>query len=560
MAGDSAGPIVVGLATWLCAVGIIAQSSDPGGRSIRHATPPHFPTSENCMACHNSLITDSGEDVSIGSAWRGSMMANSSRDPYWQASVRRETLDHPAHRPAIEDECSTCHMPMARTVARSRGEHGHVFAHLPIRRASSTDSRLAAEGVSCTLCHQISRDNLGSKASFSGGFVVTPATAQGAAIFGPFPVDSGRARIMHSATGVTPTESAHIQDSALCATCHTLYTNALGADGTIVGSLPEQVPYLEWQHSAYRHERSCQSCHMPDVSQPTAVASVLGERRSGLSRHTFAGGNLFMLRMLNRYREELGVVARASELEANARATLDQLQSHSAAISVSAARASAGVLAIDVSVQNLTGHKFPTGYPSRRSWLHVTVRTQGGQVLFESGAVLPSGAIVGNDNDADPSQFEPHYDEIRSADQVQIYESIMVDSPGRVTTGLLSGTRFIKDNRLLPRGFDKSTAAPDVAVRGGATTDANFTEAGDRVSYRVSLDAPGEALTIDVALCFQSISFRWARNLASYNADETLRFVSYFDAMADESSVVVARTRLQVPVSLSERSIPPPRR
>jgi hypothetical protein len=45
------------------------------------------------MVCHNSLVTPSGEDVSIGTSWRGSMMANSSRDPYWQASVRRETLD-----------------------------------------------------------------------------------------------------------------------------------------------------------------------------------------------------------------------------------------------------------------------------------------------------------------------------------------------------------------------------------------------------------------------------------------------------------------------------------
>ena len=60
-----------------------------------------------------------------------------------------------------------------------------------------------------------------------------------------------------------------------------------------------------------------------------------------------------------------------------------------------------------------------------------------GAVLFESGALRPDGAIVGNDNDADATRFEPHYDEIRSPDQVQIYESIMVDQRGRVTTGLL---------------------------------------------------------------------------------------------------------------------------
>ena len=52
---------------------------------------PQFQTSDRCLACHNGLMTPSGEDVSIGFLWRASMMANSSRDPYWQAGVRRES-------------------------------------------------------------------------------------------------------------------------------------------------------------------------------------------------------------------------------------------------------------------------------------------------------------------------------------------------------------------------------------------------------------------------------------------------------------------------------------
>src|SRR5438093_1321201 len=78
--------------------------------------PPaaQFQTSDRCLACHNGLQTRSGEDVSIGFDWRASTMANSSRDPYWQASVRREAIDHPAAQALIEDECSICHMPIAR--------------------------------------------------------------------------------------------------------------------------------------------------------------------------------------------------------------------------------------------------------------------------------------------------------------------------------------------------------------------------------------------------------------------------------------------------------------
>src|SRR5919204_6429935 len=90
-----------------------------------------FQTSDRCFACHNGLSTSTGEDISIGFAWRPTMMANSSRDPYWQAGVRRETIDHPESKAAIEDECSICHMPIPRYDAKVRGQHGEVFSHLP---------------------------------------------------------------------------------------------------------------------------------------------------------------------------------------------------------------------------------------------------------------------------------------------------------------------------------------------------------------------------------------------------------------------------------------------
>ena len=52
--------------------------------------------------------------------------------PYWQAAVRRETLDHPAAAAAIEDECAKCHMPMAHLTAHVAGGRGEIFAHLPV--------------------------------------------------------------------------------------------------------------------------------------------------------------------------------------------------------------------------------------------------------------------------------------------------------------------------------------------------------------------------------------------------------------------------------------------
>jgi hypothetical protein len=301
--------------------------------------------------------------------------------------------------------------------------------------------------------------------------------------------------------------------------------------------------YLEWRHSAFiGEEKSCQSCHMPTVEEETPIASVLGLPRPGLARHQFVGGNAFMLRMLNRYRYDLGVTALPQELDNSVRRTVDNLQKATAGIAVERADLQGGRLNVDVAVQNQTGHKLPTGYPSRRSWLHLVVRDRTGKPLFESGALAPSGLIQGNDADADAKRFEPHYTEIRQPDQVQIYESIMSDAAGAPTTGLLAAVRYLKDNRLLPRGFDKGSAEPNIAVIGGATQDSDFVGGTDRVRYSVDVAAGEGPFTVEVELRFQSIGFRWAQNLKSYDAPEPKRFVGYYEAMSTGSSEILAHT------------------
>jgi hypothetical protein len=503
---------------------------------------PGFQTSDRCIACHNGLFTPSGEDVSIGFDWRASIMANSSRDPYWQASVRRELADHPKAAREIEDECSICHMPITRYVAMLSGRPGQIFTHLPFQ-ADARQGRAAADGVSCSVCHQIGTERLGTRESFNGGFVIDPPDAAGnRPEYGPYQVDAGHVRVMRSSTeGFQPTAQDHMRRSEVCATCHTLVTTALGPDGEPIGALPEQMPYQEWLHSDYKDARSCQSCHMTEVQEPVAITRVFGAPREGVSRHLFVGANFFVQRMLNRYRDDLEVAALPQELTSAASRTLAYLGSEAARLMLPAVAIRSGRLEADVAIENLGGHKLPTAYPSRRAWIHFLVRDRNRRVVFESGALARDGSIAGNDNDADADRFEPHYQEIRSADQVQIYEPILGDRAGAVTTGLLSAVRYLKDNRILPHGFDKRTAEPDIAVLGEAAADVDFSGGGDRVHYSVAVPEGDGPFEVEAELQYQPIGFRWANNLKRYNAPEPQRFNRYYDAMSESGATTLAR-------------------
>jgi len=199
-----------------------------------------------------------------------------------------------------------------------------------------------------------------------------------------------------------------------------------------------------------------------------------------------------------------------------------------------------------VTVRNLTGHKLPTAYPSRRAWLHLTATDATGRTLFESGRLESSGAIAGNDNDMDARRYEPHHDLISTPDQVQIYEAILQGADGTVTTGLLTAMEYRKDNRVLPRGFDKATAGADIDVHGTASADPNFLGAEDEVTYEIDLSGARGEIAVTAELYYQPIGYRWAENLRSYDTFETDRFNRYYDEMSDVSAALLARAETPV--------------
>ncbi|MBN1287874.1 MAG: hypothetical protein JXB47_20920 [Anaerolineae bacterium] len=495
---------------------------DDGARSLPAEKGEFFVSSGNCAICHTQIFDEAGNDVSVDSAWRATMMANAARDPYWTATVRSESLVHPAVQSVIEDKCTTCHMPMARTTVAAHGGTGALLDDGFLNPDNELHV-LAMDGVACALCHQITRNNLGEEASYSGGYAVDITLPLGRRpAFGPYQMDPAQAQIMAAASGYVPVFSAHVERSELCATCHTLYTPYLNDAGEVVGVFPEQTPYLEWLYSDYANLKACQDCHMPRAEGGALLSPNTpgGELRYPIFQHFFGGTNVFMLGILDKYGDELNVTATEEQFGTKILNTMDMLQSQTATVAVETVGIVENVLTADVSIESLTGHKVPSGFPSRRMWIRLAVTDGAGRVVFESGAYRPDGYIIGNDNDAAAGLYEPHYQLIGSPDQVQIYETIMRDVNGDVTSVLLRGAGYLKDNRLLPRGFNHAATA-DIAVIGRAIEDANFMAGGgDKVTYRVDLGDAKGPFTVKVDLLFQTIGYRWAVNLGRHSADE----------------------------------------
>lgn len=506
----------------------VVAASFPGLELVADAGT-HFSGSGACSACHTNMTGPTGEDISIDSTWRSTMMANAARDPYWQATVRSEIEKAPELREIIEDKCSTCHMPMARTTDAFSAEMGVILESGYLEPGHDLHG-LAIDGVSCTVCHQIREDNLATEESYSGGFLIDADLPKGERIaYGPIGASEQGAQIMANVSGFAPVQSAHLQESAVCATCHTLYTPFVDAAGTVLGLFPEQTTFLELEAGTI--DRSCQDCHMPEVEGETFVSNYASEARTNVSRHHFVGGNDYMLTIMSVFGEELELTASSDHIAATRERIQTQLNRDSISLELGEPVWEDDVLTATAVLGNTTGHKVPTGFPSRRVWLHATLTASDGSIVFESGVWAPDGSIAGNANDADPLAYEPHYEVITDPDQVQIYEAIMLDDEGSVTTTLLRAAEYAKDNRLLPQGFDKTSVPSDIGVYGAALGDENFAGAADVVSYQIDTTGFTGPYNFEVEVLYQSIGYRWADNLRTATATEVATFLSYYESV-----------------------------
>jgi len=444
-----------------------------------------FRDAEACAQCHlvaedTPVLHDAtNANVSPVLLWRASMMGNAARDPYYLAVFSEELARDPANATATEKLCTRCHAPAATEEIANTGEH---LSFADMTSGTSDLANLARGGVTCTLCHQISATSLEGDAAFSGKFSV----AYQRKIYGPY--NNPNASPMMLIVNYEPTYGAHITQSALCGSCHTVILPSP------TGEVVEQATYLEWRSSEFSTKgQHCQSCHVPTIDdEGRAISAVVASYPSTLSprqpvgKHGFVGGNSYVLKLFADAVEWSGAGIPADEFLAAAARNEEHLGG-SARVSIPDAHREGQTLVATVRVENLAGHKLPTGYPSRRVWLHVVARA-GGQVVFESGQK--------------PLAPQPHRDTITAPDQVQIWEAQLVDVAGQPTHRALDARRYGKDNRILPKGFNPSGTDLTRTAIVGVGNDASFVPGSDDVTYR--FDAPA-GTTLEVELLYEAI-------------------------------------------------------
>lgn len=549
------------------AAGVGGSDSVPGDPSVLALAPGlsvangRFSTADACAECHDNaagataMRDEDDREISPFELWQSTMMANAARDPLWRAVVSAEIAATPAAKDAIGRKCNTCHSPMAWTDARLLDE---PLPTMDVLTDNSERMDLALEGVSCSLCHQIEPDDLGTEASFSGGFSIAAIGKAYGPHANPF------AMPMETRSGFTPVQSEHAMDSGLCATCHTLTTDALAADGSLTGGhVVEQGPYLEWQLSAFADAVSCQDCHIPQTSEDgvrisTKIARTPAggdyppiEARSPFGRHLLVGGNTLVLGILRDWADILNPLASAPALNATIDATRAQLAERTAQLTLSEVGVDGDELAFSAEIVVVAGHKFPTGIPLRRAWLHATVTDADGVVLFESGGWDDEGRLVDRDGMALPSEavggpILAHVDRVTGPADVPVYEGVLADGDGAPTFLLLRGEGWVKDNRLLPSGFDRAGARDAEIDAVGVDGDADFVGGADAVQYEVDVTGATLPLTIEVELLYQPLSARWAAELFASGTPEALGFQVMYEA-ADRSPELVGEASAVIP-------------
>lgn len=538
---------VLVLALALIASPAEAQIHQPGTQPVGEVggiiTP--IQSSQACHTCHAGV--DDTDDYEPWEGWRGSLMANAARDPIFRASLAVAEADNPD----APDFCVRCHSPEAWLRGRSEvPEYDATVATAIDRPRLRADDPARAptddlDGVSCMVCHR-STDPTDAQL-FNARLVLNDAAGAGDTRFGPYAYATGAEMPPH------PTStSAFLPTSRLCGQCHditspVLMGHRLEATGVVNTSRAFAVErtFSEWNASAFSgRSQTCQSCHMPVVDHPVAVAtfgSFMDARHDGVSRHYLLGAASWQLRAIAAIIPDTAPGI-AIHLTDNAD-RIDAFMQTSASVEIMSQSLTGTSATATIRVTNHTGHKLPTGYPEgRRMWLELDVLDSNDHSVAGSARY---DAVTGMlENDA----------------QARTYEAELgaLQTDGTVTPGfhfVLSDTLMV-DTRIPPEGFAPGATDDDLPLGRDYGDGSGGYHNYDQIDYTLPNLCGTGTLRLRARLRYQAVTreyIEYLRDHAPISADPALAGRSWgqvaFQAWGDHGGatpIEIASTEMEL--------------
>lgn len=522
-----------------------------------HFTPPldsgeFFSLPQNCRGCHgyDSLglanVDINGMDVNLYDDWETSMMGLSAVDPLWRAKVSHEILVDSSHANELQTLCTGCHAPLGHFTAIYKGAQHYTMDDL-------LNDSLGQSGVSCHSCHSI-KDSSTLGVLFTGQAPYDTTRKAYGPFVGPMPGP------MQLYVGLTPVYGPHMSESKTCSPCHTLISNAVDLNGAPTGTtFIEQATYHEYLNSSHPAvlQNTCQTCHMPKIEDGVKIANgyTALPARSPFNLHSFAGANSFMVGLIKNNKSSLGVTASDQNFDSTLKAIDVLLRQNTLLQTTTYDSTAADTAYFSVALQNKAGHKFPSGYPSRRAVLQFIAIKANGDTLFSSGTFDNTFEVNGINPVA-----EPHYDIINQNGQTQVYEMVMGDVNGDRTTVLERGYALLKDNRIPPAGFTTFHAAYDTCrIIGDANNDDDFNKVSglegsgrDIVHFHIPLNGYNGAVNVYAHVYYQTLPPSFLTEMQQYSSAAIDTFLNLY-ATADKTPVLVSGDTLQnvlIPVGI----------
>ena len=286
---------------------------------------------------------------------------------------------------------------------------------------------------------------------------------------------------------------------------------------------------------------------MPQIQDPIILADGYANLapRSPFNLHKFMGGNVTMLQLIQANKTSLGIDVPDSDFNNTIAITKSLLQNSTLDMALNEDSIQNDTLFVSVQLTNKAGHKFPSGYPSRRAFVQFAV-TSSMDTIFKSGMLQANYEVAGQG-----PGVVPHYNIINDSTQVQIYEMVMGDVNGNITTVLNRSAIALKDNRIPPAGFTTSHYTYDtVSIVGGALTDPDFNHSGstegtgqDIVHYHIPLHGFTGLLNVSSSVFYQSIPPRWFAEMFTFSSSYIDSFKAMYNA-ADKTPVLIAHSEL----------------